>query len=376
MSNPRLLKAVVVLIVGVVFGLKAGPAQAQIVYGQPGEGGLDVIASHWKLATDGNDVTVDQFAVPAAAFVPLRENLEARLFVAQSFTSVSQLDRDYELNGLTDLRLQVNGSLARDRVLWGLGVNLPTGSKRLSMDEEWVVMNYLSQSFLSFPIRRLGGGVGVNLLAGAAKDYGDFQLGATATLDIAGPYEAYADQGDYRPGSTFSLSLGLQRGQDTRRLDGDLTFTASSDDQLNDKAVFSRGQQLAAHLGLKGGPAGGTRYRADTWYHLRGRNTVFDEDGILLQQLKIYGNEFLVSGGLEMGSGPWTYGPRAEWHLIAANEYGFGNTAVAGFGGQVARKLTAMVSLQLAVKYFTGSTHDGAIDLSGYQAWLAAGGTF
>lgn len=376
MSNPRWLKIIIAPVVFMGVSLGAVPARTQIVYGQSGEGGLDVIASHWKLGVNGGDITVDQFAVPATAFVPLHENLEARLFVAQASTSVSQLGLDYELNGLTDLRLQVNGSLARDHVLLGLGVNLPTGRHRLSMDEEWVVMNYLSQSFLSFPIRRLGGGFGVNLLAGAAREYGDYRLGATATLDIAGSYNAYANQGRYRPGSAFSLSAGIQREQSAHRLDGDLTFTTTSDDQLRGAAVFSRGQQLSFHLGLSGSPSGGTRYRGNAYYHIRGRNTVFDDDGILLQQLKVYGNEFLVSGSLDLGAGAWTYGPRAEWHLIAANEYGFGNTSVAGFGGQVARRITARLSTQMAIKYFTGSTHDGAIDLAGYQAWLAAGGTF
>jgi hypothetical protein len=373
MSNPRWLTLVVIL----TLGLGAGSAQAQIVYGQPAEAGLDLITSHWKLAIDDNEVTIDQLAIPVSAYLPLRENVEARVYIAQASTTVSQLGRDRELSGLTDMRVQINGSLARDHLLLGLGFNLPTGEKQLSMDEGWVVMNYLSQSFLTFPVRRLGGGFGLNLLAGAAREFGDYRLGTTATLDLAGPYKAYVDQGEYEPGDTFSLTVGLQHEQAVRRIDGDLTFTACSDDRLRDKAVFSRGQQLSAHLGLAGGRPDGARYRGNAYYHLRGRNTVFDTDGILLQQLKIYGNEFLVSGSLDLGGGTaWTYGPRVEWHLIAANEYGFGRTTVAGLGGQIARKLATSIDLRLAVKYFTGSTHAGAIDLSGYQAWLAAGGTF
>jgi hypothetical protein len=34
------------------------------------------------------------------------------------------------------------------------------------------------------------------------------------------------------------------------------------------------------------------------------------------------------------------------------------------------------VHLRLALNLFTGSTNDGDIDLSGFQAWLAANGTF
>ncbi|MBE0567601.1 MAG: hypothetical protein IH621_16720 [Krumholzibacteria bacterium] len=357
-------------------GLAAAPARAQIIYGQPAQGEIDLVYAHWKLTLDEDEVTIDQFAVPVTAFLPLRENLEARVYVAQSNTTVSQLGQDFELNGLTDLRLQVNQSLAGDQVLLGLGVNLPTGKKGLSLDEEWVVMNYLSQTFLSFPVRRLGGGFGLNATLGGAKEVGDYRLGLTAGYDLAGAYEAYLDQGDYKPGNAFAVTLGAQREFGTRLLNADLTFTTSSDDKLDDTPVFSRGDELAFHAGLAG-KAGAKGYRGDAYYRLRGRNTVYDPDGILLQQLKIYGNEFLLGGALDFhGAAGWAWGPRADLRLIAGNEFGFGSTSVVGLGGQVARALTPHLNLTLNLKYFTGSTHGGEIDLTGYQAWVAAGGTF
>ncbi len=108
----------------------------------------------------------------------------------------------------------MNQSLAQDQVLLGVGVNLPTGKTGLSLDDDWVVMNYLSQTFLSFPVRRLGGGFGLNLTAGAAKEAGDYRLGASATFDLAGSYEAYTGQGDYKPGNTLGATVGAQRGDE------------------------------------------------------------------------------------------------------------------------------------------------------------------
>jgi hypothetical protein len=366
--------AVLTAAVGLV--LVAGPARAQLVFGQPPQAGVNLVATHWTLTVDDDEVTIDQFAIPATVFVPLRDNLEARVYVAQAMTTVSQLGADYNLDGLTDLRVQVNQSLAHDRLLLGVGLNLPTGHTGLTMDEEWVVMNYLSQSFLSFPVRRLGSGFGLNFMVGGATDFGDYRLGASATYDIAGSYTAYLDQGDYKPGNTFNLTVGAQREAEAWFVNGDLTFTTSAEDNLASQPVYGRGDQLLIHLGASG-KSSRLRCYGDTYYYVRGRNTIYDPAGILLQQLKVYGNEFVLGSGLDVqGGSNWVYGPWLDLRLIDGNEFGFGKSTVLGLGGHVARTLTPHLDVRLALKYFTGSTHDGAIDLTGYQAWLTVGGTF
>lgn len=357
-------------------GLAASPTRAQIVYGQTPQVGLDLVATHWELTLEDEEVTVDQFAIPVTTFLPLREDLEARLYVAQSTSSVSQLGQEFNLSGLTDMRVQISQSLSRDRLVLGIGVNLPTGHKGLSLVEEWVVMNYLTQSFLNFPVRRLGGGFGLNFLVGGAKEYGNYRLGLSASYDLASSYEAYVDEGDYNPGNSVNLTAGLQHEQDDRLVNADLTFITSAADKLADEPVFSRGQQVVAHLGVSG-VSGEKRYHGNAYYHVRGRNTIYDPDGILLQQLKVYGNEFILGGGIDLRHrAKWRYGPRADIRLIAGNEFGFGKSTVLGIGGQAAWLITSRIEVRLALKYYTGSTHDGEIDLSGHQAWISAGGTF
>ncbi len=207
MGNPRLWLARFVCGLALVCAL-AAPASAQIVYGQPLRGDLNLVGTHWKLSGSSDDVTVDQFAAAATALVPLRDNLEARVYVAAAKTRVSQLGEDYDLNGVTDMRVQVTHSFAADRLFVGLGVNLPIGQRNLSLDREWVVMNYLAQSFLSFPVRRLGAGFGLNATVGGAQAFGDTRVGVSASFDLAGAYDAYRDQGSYKPGNTFNLTLG------------------------------------------------------------------------------------------------------------------------------------------------------------------------
>jgi len=356
--------------------LSAVPAAGQIIYGQEAAGNLDIIGTHWKMTLDQNEVTIDQWAIPAGVFVPLRENLEARVIVGYATTTVKQLGQEFNLQGLSDMRLQVTHAFARDRLLAGVGLNLPVGHKALNLDEEWVVMNYLSQSFLSFPVRNLGEGFGLNLMFGGATELGDNRVGATATYDMKGSYEAYLGEEKYNPGNALNLTAGLQRELGPRLFSGDVTLTVSADDKQGGVPVFSRGEQLAFHAGLSGGSTT-RRYRADATYLARGRNTAFDPAGVLLQQLKVYGNEFIVAGSHDWTSQQgWTYGPAADLRLIAGNEIGLGKSTILGLDGHVSRALTSTVNLGLALKYFTGSTHAGEVDLSGFQAWLTASGTF
>ncbi len=151
---------------------------------------------------------------------------------------------------------------------------------------------------------------------------------------------------------------------------------ANSNDELESEPVFSRGEQVAFHLGGRGKLAT-TRVFGDAYYNVRGRNKVYDPQGILLEQLKIYGNELVVGAGAQwqLVSG-WRLGPRADWHHVAGNEYGFGTSSVVGVGGQVGHQLTARIGLRGAAEYFTGSTDGGAIDLAGTQLTLVGSGTF
>ncbi len=71
--------------------LISDPATAQIVYGQEASGGLDIIATNWKMTVDTDEVTINQWALPASVFVPLRDNLEARIYVARATTTVKEL---------------------------------------------------------------------------------------------------------------------------------------------------------------------------------------------------------------------------------------------------------------------------------------------
>ena len=370
-------KAILLLIVAGLLTSAPGVGLGQILYGQPTSGQLRLVNTSWKSTLDGKEITLNQTAVPFLGFIPLRDNLEARLYVASVANNLDQLEETYKLSGLTDMRLQVNSSFADDRLLLSLGLNLPTGKTGLNFQEEWVVMNYMASDFLLFPNRRLGGGLGLNTMLGGVTPLGEMQLGGSITYQYSGSYEAYLDNGDYNPGDFLALNVGLQRDLGRVVWLADLTYTTFGDDLQEDRVVYNRGNQLEARLGLnylgEGFFATGT-----TRYFFRGSNDIYELTGALAYQLEVYGDEFTMGGDFIWMSGEreWEYGPLFDFRFITANEFTLGSSSNFGFGGQIARWLSPQYKLGLSGEYFTGSADSGIIDLSGYQLAMSLSGVF
>ena len=170
-------KIYILLILGLV--LLVSPAYAQIIYNQPNSGGGRMIYSHWSIESSEGTNKLSQFVIPIHGFIPIQDNLEARFSLSTVSSKLDSSGTDYKLSGLGDIRVQFNQSLADDRLLLSLGLNLPIGKKKLHLTDEWPVMEYLSRDYLDVPIRKYGEGLGVNLLAGTATQVGEMQLGAS-----------------------------------------------------------------------------------------------------------------------------------------------------------------------------------------------------
>lgn len=356
----------------------AVPLQAQIVYGQPAASGLRVNYCRWTVESENIKEKIGQFTVPLNAFVPLKDNLEARLFVAEASNSLKTDAETYSLSGLSDIRLQLNQSLAEDHVMFSLGLNLPTGKKALNLSEERLVAEYLAYDFLTFPLRRLGEGFGLNATAGVAGASGAARYGVAATAQLNGAYEAFDGLGDYNPGEMFSLTAGLDtRGQRLSFIT-DMSFSTYAVDKLEDRRVFRQSRVFDIH-------AGTTYHRermtvsGDARYFVRGRNTTYDTTAAetIRDQLKIYGNELFMSltAAWSSASGSWHAGPLLEYRIIGGNEYDFGSSHTIAAGLEYGCKLGRSANLGLGVKYFTGQADDGRYDLSGFQLSLGLGTT-
>ncbi len=341
---------------------------AQIIYGQPASGSIRVVYTDWSLEEEGGKTTLSQLAVPVNAFVPMGENLEARFYIANASNDLDERGTAYSLSGLSDTRIMFNHSFNDDRFLAGLGINLPVGKKSLSLEEEWIVIDYLSDNYLSFPMRRFGEGFGVSLLLGAATMIGEAHCGAGLMYQYNGTYEPYDGYDKYNPGDLLSFNVGTEITRNNLTLTGDLAFTFYTADKVEGAKVLQQGNQVDFRLN--------SYYDNEMYsisagirYLLRGEQTNYDPaTESELQKLKSYGNEFAIDGTVSwFPVKNWYIAPSLEYRTIAANEKGFDNSKILGYGGAIGRSLGEKLNLDIGIMLYTGDADGGIIDLTGYR---------
>ena len=344
---------------------------AQVVYGQPAAAGTGFTYTHFKTTVAGVETTISQFMMPLSGFVPVQDNFDVGFYVANSSNTLDVIGSEMKLNGLGDARFQANHSFANDKLIVGLGVNLPTGKHKLDLLEEEVVLQALSLNFLEFPMRRFGEGFGFNLLFGGATTLGEnARGGAGISYQFIGKYKPYIDYGDYNPGDALAFNVGgdIQSGPMTWRADA--IYTLYTTDKLDGEKVFRQSPQLDMMLsGVHAAKA--TSVNGYLRYVLRGDNKTYDTTGAELTAYKLYGNEFSVGAGLmQKFAAGWSVMPNASVKLISEANAGLGSSHVFDFGSDIGKEFSENFVATAGFKIYTGSADSGNIDISGYQLTL------
>lgn len=372
MDNHRRFRYAALLLLVIMF---SSCGWSQIIYGQPTTGKVQFIYTHWKAESLGESITLSQISFPVMGMIPLKDNLEMRFFGAGVSNSLDVGDNSFSLNGMSDLRLQLNQSLANDQLLLSLGLNLPTGKRELNL-EELGVMAVLTQNYISLPIRRLGEGFDANLLVGGAVEMNNMRLGGSVSYLYTAKYVAREGSGEYDPGNWITISADIQGGDKELAWMGSLSYATASVDKLDSRKIYDQGQNFSIGFGL--------RYKkdkvaanGDVRYLVRGRNTDYDANENITEQLKVFGNEFALGGDLTYAINPKAHlGPTLELRKIADNEYDFGSSLVYGLGLTGGYQVGTGVEFGAGLKYYAGNAGNSLIDLTGYQLSLSLTGSF
>lgn len=344
-------------------------AGAQIVYEQPGSSTLRFNYSNWSLKNQESiDNSLSQQTYSLSGFVPLRDNFEARYYIVTGFNSLELGETSSDLSGLGDLRIQLSHSFSDDRLLLSTGLNLPTGKKELNSDEERMVIEFLSQDFLSFPLRRYGEGFGFNLQAGAATQIGSMKCGASAVYDYTGSYKPYEGSGDYNPGNSLSLSATARIDAGKIIYAGDLGFSLYGRDDLDGTEIYKQAPLFSVRMSGTI-PRGRFSYTLGARMIMRGRNTRYSlTDGIIDSQLKKYGDEFDLFFRTGWDSGrKWKVGGIVASRFISASEEELEKSTVFNFGINLTRDISERLGFDLGMIYYAGSTDLNEADIRGLQ---------
>ncbi|RKX26915.1 MAG: hypothetical protein DRP45_02280 [Candidatus Zixiibacteriota bacterium] len=346
-------------------------AYGQISFGQPASGSTGVVFTSWKLTPDiGPEAKITQLWIPMDGYVPLKDNLEARVYLANGSTNLDVAGTELDISGLSNLNIQFSQSLNDDQWLISAGIGLPAGKKKLSLSAEKAVLEALAQSFLDFPMRRYGEGFGFNLLVGTARQMGEIMLSGGAMYQYLGSYEPYEGVDEYDPGNNLNINAAAETKRDLITWTASAIFASYQADQNAGQKVFKQGNHLNLILG---GRWSGERsaYGGQIRYMIRARNSWYEAaTETVIQRLKLYGNEFELSVDAAFKLNPsWQLRPMASLRLIEENELGIGNSHLFTFGASAATNLGDQFGLELGIKYLSGQAGDGLIDvdLSGLQ---------
>ncbi|MBN2070976.1 MAG: hypothetical protein JW814_05915 [Candidatus Krumholzibacteriota bacterium] len=353
----------------VIVALLATGAESQIVYQQPASSILKFHYNNWSLDVPGGEKTViSQYTFAFSGFLPLRDNFEARYYLASGSNNLDMGSEEADISGLGDLRIQLSHSFVKDQVLLSAGVNLPTGKRKLDPVDERAIIEFLSYDFLSLPMRRYGEGLGFNLQAGGAKEIGSFKYGVSAIYDYCGTYQPYSGSGDYDPGDAFTLAGTANTRIGKITYSADAGFSLFTTDQLDDEDIYKQAPQFNARL-MAVRPFEKYTGTIGVRMIIRGRNKRYSlSDGVIESQLKKYGDEFdsFLRLAYNLGKGTSLAGIAGMRQIMTSEEY-LGKSSIYHFGVDFNRNLSERFNLDLGLIYHMGSTELDDIDIRGLQ---------
>lgn len=363
-----------ILIVSMIIAGLVPETQAQIIHGQRPVLTQFLSFSSWDISGD-TDLTIQEWHVPVIFKTGVAENVELAVSGALINATGDLRLVNEQISGLADSKIQLSASLMDDQVLLSGGVSLPTGQKKLSADQQELLL-WLSSDYLSFPVRNPGEGMNLFGQIGTALPAGQWVFGASAAAYLSGKYEPFDNGREYQPGSRLVLNVGTERiWPANHRLTCDILMIYSTDDKLEGQAVFRDGVQFDTRVrGVvaigKGSIEGGLRYI------LRGKDKQLRADADLVtDRNRRHGDDFRLHAVARMPVAPslalWV---SADAKFLAANDYPkaspfFGDAArLTGFGGGVDFDLGPRSRAGVGVRAWTGSSDRafglGKVDLS------------
>ncbi len=365
MDKYKLLRQVRRLALIVFLAVLTGPVSA---IAGAALGNLHYIS--WKLTDSSGERTVDQLASTLNTSFVLREDYEFLFSASGARTNLETGLAATDLSGAGDVRIHMNRHFFDNRVLLGVGLNLPTGKAGLDFGRDTSVINQLTQNYLIFPLRAYGAGMGVRAVAGYANKFGGSHQGSLSfTYEYLGPFEPYRTLGDYDPGDRFTVGVGTDMYFDFFNLSMDVNLSISGSDVYDGKKVFEQSARISGDL--RGAymfePS---RLDFAIGYLYRGRNTIYDSNGSVFEQLRLFGHEFFANVGLSREfSHSLSAGLNSEIRLLTSDENigsdRVGKSNTFGIGGGVVSSLGGGLVLNVTSRWYTGSANDGLIDLSG-----------
>jgi hypothetical protein len=325
----------------------------------------------WKIedAESGQSRVLRQAVSRLSSTFVLAEDVDLLLYTSGGFSQDRAAD-NADLSGLGDVKVKGYLHAWDRRLVFGLGVNLPTGQTALNEDEVRVA-TLLAPHVLGFRLRNYGTGLDLDLGAAVGGSLTPtVTVGGGISTLIRGAYDL-DEFSEYGPGNEFALTLGIDaRGE---RLAGtfDVVYRMFGKDEVDGVESFQEGDQI----------------EISALAALRGERWGFDAS---FKDVIKADNEFLTTlpPGLDNrvanGNNLWIdlsprYQPSERWVLkglfdvvmVEQSQQQDTSAWAVGFGVGAEVRLTPEAIADLRLARLTGGSEDDSLDLAGWDTMLA-----
>ena len=214
------------------------------VVSQRGSFRLMPLYQNWSL----DSVKVSEASVALSLYQPLSR--QAAVTLRGAFASAS--GDITSLSGATALQLGGSYYVESAHMMFGLGLGIPVGKKKMKTDE-FITSILLASNTLRFNVSQFG--TGFNITPGVvwALPVGeDVVLGLGATYQYRGTFQPLEDLGTFDPGDEISGTAGIElRLNETSSIAADLVYTHIGKDLLEGNEIYVSGDKLVAALQYK-----------------------------------------------------------------------------------------------------------------------------
>jgi len=228
----------------ILFGLSAS-AVAQYSHPEEARQGSLTILPVYRSWSDDDRTDLSQFGTAILVEYPFSRDLRFSLRGGLANTSGDVT----QLNGFTDTQFGVSYHIESANILLVLGLNIPSGKRKLTQDE-FETDTLVSKEVFDFLVPRYGQGLNVSpAVVWAIPITDQIVLGFGAAFQYMGPYRPLLGYNEYDPGEERMISGGAEfRLDDASSLSADAVFSTYGVDELEGSEVYQAGDKVVASI--------------------------------------------------------------------------------------------------------------------------------
>lgn len=376
-------RIVLVILTLIAAALIVGDASAQIVFGDPASAEARFVYQSWTIdnGITGETRDLTQWYFPVFGFVPLPNQWEIHVSSASAGTQSDSSGVDASITGLNDTRIAALHSMMENRLLLGLGVNLPTGKTTLAPDQSGL-SQLITADFLNLPSKMYGEGFGLYAEAAFSEQLDQIILGVGAGFLLNASYSPVEGIESYDPGNRFTAAGTAVYTHELGLVHFSLRHTMFGTSAQDDVDVYKIGAITEFVLGTN---VDYEQFEIDAGVRqlLRQADSRLVSGELKQYEKNNYGNDlrFYSSLGYNLlGIGK----PLLLIDYKRVNANGFepgddeyeGKASLFGVGAGFEKSASDRVSVSAALRSYSGSADDSVLDLTGFELSASVRATF